>query len=97
MVEACVPIHFPVSQPSPDNSFPSPHIFPCLAVILSLLIITTILPGFHSKDMLSDIARPLLSHSLMAKTRSCRAKGWSRRLISTAVAFVFPPTSPVGC
>lgn len=96
MVEACVLIHFPVSQPSPVNGFP-PHIFPCLAVILSLLVITIILHGFHSEDMLSDIARPLLSPSLMAKTRSCLANSWSRRLISTATAFVFPSTGPVGC
>lgn len=53
-----------------------------LAVILSLLIITTILHGFCSQDMLSDIALPLLPALWWQKQDLVAQKKWSRQLKS---------------
>lgn len=54
-----------------------------LAVILSLLIITTILHGFRSQDMLSDINPPPLLPALWwQKNKILSRKKWSRQLKS---------------
>lgn len=76
----CTRIRQAVSQPSAVYGYPL-HVLH-LAVILSLLIITTILHGFRSQDMLSDITLPLLLALWWQKQDLVAQKKWSRQLKS---------------